>query len=65
MKKRILALLLASAMTLSLAACGQKEEPAASAPAASSPAASEPAPYSGRARSHSCLLRRRLPDRGC
>ncbi len=46
MKRRLLALLLASAMTLSLAACGQKEEPAASAPAASSPAASEPAPSS-------------------
>ena len=43
MKKRLLALLLASAMTLSLAACGQKEAPAASAPAASSPAASAPA----------------------
>ena len=42
MKKRLLALLLASAMTLSLAACGQKEEPAASAPAASTPAASTP-----------------------
>ena len=36
MKKRLLALLLAGAMTLSLAACGQKEAPAASAPAASS-----------------------------
>ena len=44
--KKLCALLLAGAMTLSLAACGQKEAPAAStpAPAASAPAASTPAP---------------------
>ena len=44
--KKILALVMAMAMTMSLAACGQKEAPAASqpaAPAASQPAASAPA----------------------
>ncbi len=41
--KKSLSLLLAGAMALSLAACGAKEEPAASAPAASAPAASTPA----------------------
>ena len=41
--KKSLSLLLAGAMALSLAACGAKEEPAASAPAASAPAASAPA----------------------
>ena len=45
MKKRLLALFLASAMALSMVACGQpadSKSPAASSPAASSPAASEP-----------------------
>ena len=45
MKKRLLALFLASAMALSMVACGQPadtSEPAASSPAASSPAVSEP-----------------------
>ena len=43
-KKNFVALLLAFAMSLSLAACGSKEEPAASStPAASAPAASTPA----------------------
>ena len=41
--KKVLAAIMAMAMTLSLAACGAKEEPAASAPAASKPAASTPA----------------------
>ena len=41
--KKLLAAMLAMAMTLSLAACGAKEEPAASAPAESKPAASTPA----------------------
>ena len=42
--KKLFATILAVAMTLSLAACGAKEEaPAASAPAASAPAASAPA----------------------
>ncbi len=41
--KKVLAAIMAMAMTLSLAACGAKEEPAASAPAASKPAASAPA----------------------
>ena len=41
--KKLLALVLTGAMALSLAACGAKEEPAASAPAASAPAASAPA----------------------
>ena len=41
--KKSLSLLLAGAMALSLAACGAKEEPAASTPAASTPAASTPA----------------------
>ena len=40
--KKLTALLLTLAMALSLAACGAKEEPAASAPAASAPAASAP-----------------------
>ena len=39
--KKALTLLLTLAMTLSLAACGAKEEPAASTPAASTPAATE------------------------
>ena len=45
MKKRLLALFLASAMALSMVACGQpadSKSPAASSPAASSPAVSEP-----------------------
>ncbi|MBQ8852159.1 MAG: ABC transporter substrate-binding protein, partial [Oscillibacter sp.] len=41
--KKVFALALAAAMTLALAACGAKEEPAASTPAASTPAASTPA----------------------
>ncbi|MDD5931184.1 MAG: BMP family ABC transporter substrate-binding protein [Oscillospiraceae bacterium] len=41
--KKFFAMALALAMTLSLAACGAKNEPAASAPAASAPAASAPA----------------------
>ena len=41
--KKLLALALAMAMTLSMVACGQQDEPAASSPAASSPAASAPA----------------------
>ena len=46
--KKFFALLLAGAMTLSLAACGAKEEtPAASKPAASTPAASASAPAAG------------------
>ena len=49
--KKLFATILAVAMTLSLAACGAKEEapsaPAASAPAASAPAASTPAEASG------------------
>ena len=45
--KKFFALLLAGAMTLSLAACGAKEEPAASKPAASAPAASAPAASGG------------------
>ncbi len=45
--KKFFALLLAGAMPLSLAACGAKEEPAASKPAASTPAASAPAASGG------------------
>ena len=45
--KKLFATVLAVAMTLSLAACGAKEEPAASAPAASTPAASAPAEETG------------------
>ena len=41
--KKILALALACAMSLSLVACGGSEKPAASTPAASTPAASTPA----------------------
>ena len=41
--KKLLAALLAASMALSLAACGSKDEPAASAPAASTPAASSAA----------------------
>ena len=41
--KKILALALACAMSLSLVACGGSEKPAASTPAASTPAASAPA----------------------
>lgn len=40
--KKFLALTLTLAMTLSLTACGQKEDPAPSAPAVSAPAASTP-----------------------
>ena len=47
--KKFFALLLAGAMTLSLAACGAKEEAPASKPAASSPAASAPAATGGEA----------------
>ena len=39
--KRIIALALSAVMALSLAACGAKEQPAASTPAASTPAAAE------------------------
>ena len=39
--KKFLALVMAMAMTLSLAACGQKEAPAASQPSGSAPAASQ------------------------
>ncbi|MBQ8850960.1 MAG: extracellular solute-binding protein, partial [Oscillibacter sp.] len=39
--KRIIALALSAVMALSLAACGAKEQPAASTPAASTPAATE------------------------
>ena len=45
--KKFFALLLAGAMTLSLAACGAKEEAPASKPAASAPAASAPAATGG------------------
>ncbi len=41
--KKFLALVMAMAMTLSLAACGQKEAPAASQPSGSAPAASQSA----------------------
>ena len=41
--KKLFALVMAAVMTMSLAACGAKEEPAASTPAASVPAASAPA----------------------
>ena len=41
--KKLIALLLALVMVLSLAACGAKEEPAAEAPAAEAPAAEAPA----------------------
>ena len=41
--KKLFALVMAAVMTMSLAACGAKEEPAASTPAASAPAASAPA----------------------
>ena len=47
--KKFFALLLAGAMTLSLAACGAKEEAPASKPAASAPAASAPAATGGEA----------------
>ena len=40
--KKLIALLLALAMVLSLAACGAKEEPKAEAPAADAPAAEAP-----------------------
>ena len=43
MKKKLFAMLMAGAMVLSMAACGQKEEPAGSSPAGSNPAASSPA----------------------
>ena len=45
--KKLFATVLVMAMALSLAACGAKEEPAASAPAASTPAASAPAEETG------------------